>query len=144
MLIKTFFEALTNPLKEQEEIWDKARPEMQEFFQLASRKEGDVSKMKNILESVIQKNSKLAAVNSEMGLVPSNYELPIPGMSTLCQYKEKSKSSADIARKLMQVKAYMAVWQGSAELKDLFPMIRDVQLPEHKLLQERRNMLRIT
>ncbi|KAL5398322.1 hypothetical protein PMIN06_012655 [Paraphaeosphaeria minitans] len=93
---KKFLEALTDPLKEQEEIWDVARPEMQQFFQLVSRKEGDVSGMKSILESVIQKNAQLAAVNSEMGLVSSNYELPVSDMQALCQYKEQSRSNADI------------------------------------------------
>lgn len=141
---KKFLEALTDPLKEQEEIWEVARPEMQQFFQLVNRKEGNISEMKTILNSLKQKNAQLAGVNSEMGLTPSNYELPVLDMHTLCQYKEKSKSNADIEKKLKQMKAYMSVWLGNAELKSLFPTIGDVQLPEKKLLQEQQKMLQIT
>lgn len=49
---KKFLKTLTDPLKEQEEIWEVARPKMQQFFQLVNCKEGNISKIKTILNSV--------------------------------------------------------------------------------------------
>ncbi|KAF2650676.1 hypothetical protein K491DRAFT_720538 [Lophiostoma macrostomum CBS 122681] len=141
---KEFLATLTNPLKEQEEIWAAARPELQQFFEQAIVPEGDLSKMRQILEWTTQQNKQLVSVNKEVGIVPYNYEFPVSDMQALCRFKEKSAND-DVQKRLQKIKALMGVWWKEEDLATVFPsQVGDVRLADEKLLEQQRKLLQIT